>query len=102
VGGSGYGGGASSGHPGAEASVAPYRLPRTAVPSRYDIRLEPDFTTLTFRGQETVAVEVTEPISEIVLNAIELAIDSASLENDRGETIRATATMDDSADRCRL
>ena len=80
----------------------PYRLPRTAVPSRYDIRLEPDFTTLTFRGQETIALELTEPISEIVLNAIELAIDSASLENDRGETIRATARMEESTERCRL
>ena len=80
----------------------PNRLPRTAVPSRYDIRLEPDFTTLTFRGQETVALDVTESVSEIVLNAIELAIDSASLENDRGETIRATATMDESTERCRL
>jgi puromycin-sensitive aminopeptidase len=82
--------------------VDPYRLPRTAVPSRYDIRLEPDFTTLTFRGHETVALDVTEPISEVVLNAIELAIDSASLENDRGETIRATATMDETSERCRL
>ena len=80
----------------------PYRLPRTAVPSRYDLRLEPDLTTLTFRGQETVALEVTESISELVLNAIELAIDSASLENDRGETIRATATMDEATERCRL
>ena len=80
----------------------PYRLPRTAVPSRYDIRLEPDLTTLTFRGQQTVALEVTETISEVVLNAIELMIDSASLENDRGETIRATATLDEGTERCRL
>ena len=80
----------------------PYRLPRTAVPSRYDIRLEPDLTTLVVRGQQTVALEVTESISELVLNAIELAIDSASLENDRGETIRATATIEEAAERCRL
>ena len=80
----------------------PYRLPRTAVPSRYDIRLEPDLTTLTFRGQQTVALEVTETISEVVLNAIELVIDSASLENDRGETIRATAALDEGTERCRL
>ncbi|HEV8584110.1 MAG TPA: M1 family metallopeptidase [Methylomirabilota bacterium] len=80
----------------------PYRLPRTALPSRYDIRLDPDLTTLTFRGQETVALEVTEPVSEIVLNAIELSIDSASLENDRGETIRATATLEETTERCRL
>ena len=80
----------------------PYRLPRTAISSRYDIRLEPDLTTLTFRGQQTVALDVTESISEVVLNAIELAIDSASLENDRGETIRATATMEEASERCRL
>jgi puromycin-sensitive aminopeptidase len=82
--------------------VDPYRLPRTAVPSRYDIRLEPDLTTLTFRGQQTVALDVTESVSELVLNAIELAVDSASLENDRGETIRATVTMDEATERCRL
>ena len=80
----------------------PYRLPRTAVPSRYEIRLEPDLTTLTFRGQETVALEVTESLSEVVLNAIELAIDSASLENDRGQTIRATPVMEEATERCRL
>ena len=80
----------------------PYRLPRTAVPSRYDIRLEPDLTTLTFKGTETVALDVSERISEVVLNAIELTIESASLENDRGETIRATPSMEDTTERCRL
>ena len=41
----------------------PYRLPRSVVPSRYDLRLEPDLTTLTFRGEETIAVTVDEPPS---------------------------------------
>jgi puromycin-sensitive aminopeptidase len=82
--------------------VDPYRLPRTAVPSRYDIRLEPDLTTLTFRGTETVALDVAERISDITLNAVELTIESASLENDRGETIRAAATLEDATERCRL
>jgi puromycin-sensitive aminopeptidase len=82
--------------------VDPYRLPRTAVPSRYDIRLEPDLTTLTFRGTETVALDVTERISDVTLNAIELTIESASLENDRGDTIRATPVMEEATERCRL
>ncbi|HXU91612.1 MAG TPA: M1 family metallopeptidase [Methylomirabilota bacterium] len=80
----------------------PYRLPRTAVPSRYDIRLEPDLTTLTFRGTETVALDVVEQVSDVTLNAVELTIESASLENDRGDTIRATPAMDDATERCRL
>ena len=80
----------------------PYRLPRTAVPSRYDIRLEPDLTTLTFRGTETVALDVAERISDVTLNAVELTIESASLENDRGDTIRATPAMEDATERCRL
>jgi puromycin-sensitive aminopeptidase len=82
--------------------VDPYRLPRTAVPSRYDIRLEPDLTTLSFKGTETVALDITERVSDITLNAIELTIDSASLENDRGETIRAAAALDETTERCRL
>jgi puromycin-sensitive aminopeptidase len=82
--------------------VDPYRLPRTATPSRYDIRLEPDLTALTFRGQETVALDVRETVTELFCNAVELVIDSASLENDRGDTIRAIATIDDTTERCRL
>jgi puromycin-sensitive aminopeptidase len=82
--------------------VDPYRLPRTVVPHRYDIRLEPDLTTLTFRGVETVAVSIAEPVSEIVLNAVELAVDEAIVTDGRGREQRATVTLEDGAERCRL
>ena len=57
----------------------PYRLPRIATPTRYDLRLEPDLTTLTFVGDETVTLEVTALTSEIVLNAVELTISEATI-----------------------
>ncbi|PYM30489.1 MAG: peptidase, partial [Candidatus Rokuibacteriota bacterium] len=80
----------------------PHRLPRTAVPSRYDIRLEPDLATLTFQGEQTVTLDVREAVDELVLNAVELVIEAASLENDRGQTIRASVALDEAAERCRL
>lgn len=80
----------------------PYRLPRHAVPSRYDLRLEPDLTTLSFRGEETVTLTVAEPTDAIVLNAVELAISEATIENDRGEALRGRASMDEATERCRI
>jgi puromycin-sensitive aminopeptidase len=82
--------------------VNPHRLPRTVVPSRYDIRLEPDLTTFTFAGAETVAVTVTEPVTDVWLNAVELAITAVSVENDRGESQRGVATAEPADERYRL
>src|SRR5580765_334083 len=64
-----------------------YRLPTTVVPSRYDLRLEPDLDNATFRGEATVAVEVREPVTEIVLNAAELRIELAAMEDESGAAI---------------
>ncbi len=80
----------------------PYRLPRHVVPSRYDVRLEPDLTTLTFRGAETVALTIAEATREITLNAVDLAITDAVIESARGETLRGAPTMDEAAERCRI
>ena len=55
----------------------PHRLPRSVVPSRYEIELSPDLETFTFTGHETVTIEIVEPVSDIVLNAIEIEIGSA-------------------------
>jgi puromycin-sensitive aminopeptidase len=80
----------------------PYRLPRHVVPTRYELRLEPDLSTASFTGAETVTLTVREATSEIVLNAAELAIRGAELTGPRGERVSATWHVDDALERCRL
>jgi puromycin-sensitive aminopeptidase len=58
---------------------ADHRLPRHALPRRYRLRLAPDLEAARFDGEARVELELTTPADEIVLNAAELHIDSASL-----------------------
>jgi puromycin-sensitive aminopeptidase len=88
-------------HHSKEFAVDPYRLPRTVVPSRYDLRLEPDLAAATFTGQVHITVRVEQPVEEIVLNAAELRIDEASLETAAGR-LPAAVTLEESTERCRL
>ena len=90
----------------------PYRLPRHIVPTRYDIRLEPDLTAKTsegevktFEGEETISLTVLHPASEIVLNAAaELTISKeAEIENESGVLQRAERVeLEEETERCRL
>ena len=78
-----------------------YRLPRSVVPHRYQIRLEPDLNGATFAGSETITVEVVEPVDHIVLNAAELDLKSVSLRAG-GETIPAEVELDEKLQRATL
>jgi puromycin-sensitive aminopeptidase len=82
--------------------VDPYRLPRTVVPTRYDLLLEPDLAAATFAGVETITVTVREPTREIVLNAAELEVGPAGLHNDADHSQPATITLEEATERCRL
>lgn len=59
------------------------RLPKTAKPIRYDIRIVPDFKTNSFKGREYVGIEILKATSELVLNMKELEITSAALITSR-------------------
>ena len=79
-----------------------YRLPTSVVPSRYELRLVPDLDAATFAGEETVTVTIREPVSEITLNAAELAIQSVSARDAAGAVVQGTATLDEAQERARL
>jgi len=67
----------------------PGKLPKTVVPTHYAIELEPSLEGLTFAGTELVDIEVREPTARIVLNAVNLAFVSATIDN--GAQIAAMA-----------
>ncbi|GIW09589.1 MAG: hypothetical protein KatS3mg061_0646 [Dehalococcoidia bacterium] len=64
-----------------------YRLPRTVLPRRYHLRLAPDLASASFHGEETIDLQVQEPVREIVLNAAELTIERVQL-TDGQRTLR--------------
>ena len=72
-----------------------YRLPRAVVPWRYDLTLEPDLDAGTFDGAVAVAIEVVEPVTEIVLNANELRLGDATLKGTDGRTIEVSKILID-------
>lgn len=78
------------------------RLPRSVVPSYYEIRIEPDLRAGTFTGAETVGVTVQEPVSEIVLNAADLTLREVTIRNGRGTTLRGAATLEEGTERAHL
>ena len=48
------------------------RLPASVRPEKYILSLKPDLNGFTFQGEESVDIQVTEPVSSITLNASEL------------------------------
>ena len=63
--------------------IDPHRLPRHALPSRYEVRLEPDLDSATFAGSVVIEIDVAESdptVDGLVLNAAELTIHSARID----------------------
>ncbi len=61
-------------------NLDPYRLARSVVPKHYAVSLEPELSNATFSGRVAIAVDVTEPVDQIVLNAIELDINAVLVD----------------------
>jgi len=66
-------------------------LPTEVVPTHYHLSLNPNLETFTYAGNVTVTLDVEKPTSQIVLNANELELHSASLKTRAGGTLEAKA-----------
>ena len=84
-------------------SLDPSRLPRTVIPTRYDLTVEPDLQTARFSGSVRIAVEVVEPVQMVWLNAADLAITAAVMEDAAGQQRPVAAvTLHEAQERVRL
>jgi puromycin-sensitive aminopeptidase len=63
-----------------------HRLPDTVRPERYRIELRPDLQHFTFSGEESIALRIRRPVKSIVLNASQLEVTKATIQ-ERGERV---------------
>ena len=62
------------------------RLPTNVVPNHYHLTIRPEISKFTFSGTETIDVQVCERTKTIVLNSLDIDIQSASfVANNQGE-----------------
>ena len=61
-----------------EQFKAQTRLPKFAIPKRYDLTLTPDLSACTFSGTVLIDLEIVQSTKFLVLNALELAITQVS------------------------
>jgi puromycin-sensitive aminopeptidase len=81
----------------------PYRLPRAVLPSQYDIELAPDLDQAAFTGSVSIDVNVTEPADTIWLNAAEIDITAAEIEDASGQRTTFTdVALEAETERLRL
>eukprot|EP01118_Nematostelium_gracile_P012838 TRINITY_DN4754_c0_g1_i2.p1 TRINITY_DN4754_c0_g1~~TRINITY_DN4754_c0_g1_i2.p1 ORF type:complete len:947 (-),score=202.94 TRINITY_DN4754_c0_g1_i2:66-2906(-) len=63
------------------------RLPTTVKPIQYNLKIFPDMNSFNYTVQETVLVNVTSPTDIIVMHALDLVVDSASIRTDGGDIV---------------
>jgi aminopeptidase 2 len=62
-------------------------LPGNVIPRHYDLTIEPDFKTLTYKGTVLIDLDVVEDSTSVSLNTLELEIHSTKISAGE-ETVR--------------
>jgi aminopeptidase N/puromycin-sensitive aminopeptidase len=68
------------------------RLPDTVLPEHYQVQLNPSIAAATYTGDETIAVRLLKPATEITLNAIEINFKEVTIAAG-GKTQAATVSL---------
>jgi aminopeptidase N len=61
------------------SSAFSQQLPVTAKPENYNLTLTPDLAKDTFVGDETIALRLLKPATKIVLNAVDISFQAATV-----------------------
>src|ERR1700722_246483 len=75
-------------------TVDPYRLPRSVTPVHYDLTIAPDLGACRFDVTTSITVEGHEPVTESVLNAVELDVTEGTTPEAGGRVQAGTVTLD--------
>ena len=67
--------------------TTPTMLPTNVRPSAYDLTLQPDLESFTFRGEVSIDLAIREATNEIVMNADEIEIQEARLTLSDGSNV---------------
>jgi puromycin-sensitive aminopeptidase len=79
------------------AHAAAERLPTTIIPNHYSLWLAPDFQKDTFRGRETIKVEIKQPATVITIHAAEIQFDRVRVAA-AGKTQDAKVSLNEKAE----
>ena len=66
------------------------RLPKIAIPHRYEINLDIHLEDFSYTGKEVVFLEIVDETEELQLHSLGIEIENAFIENDSGEHIEAS------------
>ena len=69
------------------------RLPQSVIPNLYSITIAPDLAAETYRGDESIDVDIKEPVSSITMHAIDLDFRDVQVSA-AGRNLRGTVTSD--------
>jgi aminopeptidase N len=70
------------------------RLPPSVTPTHYALWFAPDLQNATFRGRETIDINVVNPTASVTLNAAEIQFGAVTMTSG-GRTQTASVTLDD-------